>query len=338
MVVAMIVALTASLTLVACGGSGLKVGLAYAVGGPGDHGFNDEALAGLNRARRELHGSVRNVRALTARADETENDQYGRLTLLCDAGYDPVIAVGYTYAGANPATGPLARAAKACPHTRFAIVDSDAARASNIANLVFADEQGAYLMGVVAASKTATGVIGLVGACENSVIGRFFAGYVAGAQKQRPDIQVETRFLSNDPRRCDFTDTAAGRRAADQLFAARSDIVFQVAGGAGIGVFQSANAHRARAIGVDSDQYVTVGPTLRHVIITSEIKRVDTAVFNFIKSVSDDSFRAGVKRYDLADGGISYATSGGQIADLTARLDVYRKEIISGRIVVPITP
>jgi basic membrane protein A len=79
-------------------------------------------------------------------------------------------------------------------------------------------------------------------------------------------------------------------------------------------------------------------PALRHVIITSEIKRVDTAVFNFIRSVARRSFTRGVCRYDLADDGVGYTTSGGQIAGIAGRLEVYRKEIISGRIIVPITP
>src|SRR4051794_578105 len=88
--------------LVGCGGSGgLKVGLAFGVGGPGDHGFNDSALAGLDRAHSTLP-EVRSVRALAARADETPDDQYQRLVLLCQAGFDPVVAVGYTYAGGPP--------------------------------------------------------------------------------------------------------------------------------------------------------------------------------------------------------------------------------------------
>ena len=334
-----ILAVVVAGAVAACGdGSGLKVGLAYAVGGPGDHGFNDEALAGLTMAQHSLRGSVREVRALSARANESENDQFDRLTLLCNAGYDPVIAVGFTYAGADPANGPLARAAKACPKTRFAIIDSDAVSAPNVANLVFADEQGAYLMGVAAAAKSKTGTIGIVGACPNSLIGRFQAGYQAGAMAQRSDILVETGYVSEDPKRCDFTDVNAAESAANQLYDEGADVVFQVAGGAGIGVFQAANAHGAMAIGVDSDQYETVGPTLRHVIITSELKRVDLAVFGFIQSVASGSFTRGVRRYDLADGGVGYATSGGQIADITSRLDVYRKEIISGRIIVPITP
>lgn len=319
-------------------GSGLKVGLAFAVGGPGDHGFNDSALAGLNRAQTELAGSVASVRALTARDDETEEDQYQRLALLCQAGYNPVIAVGFTYAGTDPATGPLARAAKKCPKTHFAIVDDDTVSQPNVANLVFADEQGSYLVGVVAADKSTTGVVGFVGACPAPVIQRFLAGYQAGVRAERPDAVIRTAYLSSDPARCDFTDIDAARTAAAGLYAGGADVVFQAAGGAGIGVFQAADAADAFAIGADEDQYETVDLALRHVILTSMVKRVDNAVYDFIRSVSLHRFTSGVHRYDLADDGLSYSTSGGRIDDLTTTLNEYRRKIISGKIIVPITP
>jgi basic membrane protein A and related proteins len=319
-------------------GSGLKVGLAYGVGGPGDHGFNDSALAGLDRARKELHGSVGSVRALSARANESEDDQYQRLSLLCEAGYNPVIAVGFTYAGADPATGPLARASKDCPDTHFAIVDDDSVSRPNVANLVFADEQGSYLVGVVAASKSATGVIGFVGGCPAPVITRFLAGYQAGARSVKPDVTVDVGYVSEDPRRCDFTDVDAAQKVAARLYGAGADVIFQAAGGAGIGVFRAAYAVRASAIGNDEDQYETVGAPVRSVILTSMIKRVDVAVFDFIRSVSEGRFTAGVRRYDLADGGLTYATSGGYITGLVPLLEADRAKIISGKIVVPITP
>jgi len=319
----------------ACSEYGLKVGLAYAAGGPGADGFNNMALAGLNRARVELSDSISSVRALTARPDETEEEQYKRLTLLCDAGYNPVIAVGFTYAGANPATGPLARAAKDCPNTQFAIIDDDSVQARNVANLVFADQQGAYLMGVVAASRSITGTVGVVGACPNPVIDRFVAGYQAGARSVTSDVRVLVGYLSQSADTCDFTDQSAARTTATTLYRQGADVVFQVAGGAGIGVFQAAVDTNNKAIGVDQDQYLTVAPDLRPVILTSMVKRVDVAVFDFIKTVVGHRFKAGEKRYTLADDGLEYATSGGEIGSLVPLLEADRRKIISGAIVVP---
>jgi basic membrane protein A len=321
----------------ACGGSGLKVGLAYSAGGPGDHGFNDLALDGLNRAKAEL-GSITSIRALTARANESEDDQYDRLSLLCEAGYNPVIAVGFSYAGSNPATGPLARAAKDCPSTKFAIIDDDSVAQDNVADLVFANEQGAYLVGVAAALKTSTGAVGFVGACPVPVIQEFLAGYQAGVHSVRADMAVYVGYVGSDAAHCDFTDRAPAQSVAADLYAQGAGVVFQVAGGAGIGVFRAALASGNKAIGVDADQYETVSESLRPVILTSMIKRVDVAVYDFIKTVAAHRFRSGVRRYDLADDGLSYATSGGQINDITARLDEDRKKIVAGQIVVPTVP
>jgi basic membrane protein A and related proteins len=326
--------------LVACGttGKGLKVGLAYAAGGPGDHGFNDLALAGLTKAQHELSGQVGNVRALTARRNETEDDQYDRLDLLCKAGYNPVIAVGFSYAGRDPATGPMARAAKNCPKTRFAIIDDDSVAESNVADLVFANEQGSYLMGAAAALKTTTGAVGFVGACPVPLVQQFLAGYQAGVRSVRADMPVYIGYVGADAGHCDFTDTAPAQSVAAGLYDQGAGVVFQVAGGAGIGVFRAAAAIGRKAIGVDADQYDTVPDPLRPVILTSMIKRVDVAVYDFIKTVAADRFQMGVRRYDLADDGLSFATSGGQINDITARLDEDRKKIVAGQIVVPTIP
>jgi basic membrane protein A and related proteins len=339
LVLALALALAAPSGLAACdSGGGLKVGLAFAAGGPDDHGFNELALQGLDRARSQLKGSVGSVKALSARANESEDDQYDRLSLLCKAGYDPVIALGFSYAGEDPAGGPLARAAKDCPDTRFAIVDSDAVVQKNVADLVFSNEQGAYLAGVAAALKTATGSVGFVGACPIPLIQEFLAGYRAGVRSVRSDMAVDVAYAGADAGHCDFTDTTPARNAADGLYASGAGVVFQVAGGAGIGVFQAAAAAGEKAIGVDADQYQTVDASLRPVILTSMIKRVDVAVYDFISTVAADRFTSGVRRYDLADDGLSYATSGGQINDITSRLDEDRKKIISGQIVVPTTP
>jgi basic membrane protein A len=311
--------LLVALIVAGCSSSGrLKVGLAYAVGGPGDHGFNDSALAGLNRAQSHLDGKISSVRALSARPNETEQDQFNRLSLLCKAGYDPVIAVGFTYAGADPSNGPLARAAKECPDTHFAIVDDDSVHAPNVANLVFADEQGSYLMGIVAATKATSNVIGFVGACPAPVIDRFLAGYQAGARSIKPDIAIKKAYLSSDPRKCDFTDVDAARTAAAGLYAEHADVVYQAAGGAGLGVFEAAKAAGKYAIGA--------------------VKHVDVAVDDFITSVSGGLFKPGVHRYDLSDEGESYATSGNAISQLTPQLDAAEKKIISGAIVVPTAP
>lgn len=319
-------------------GDGLKVGLAYDIGGRGDKSFNDAAAAGLERVKDELSGSVGEVRELEANKDETEADKAERLKLLCNGGYNPVIAVGFVYAGNDPKTGPMAQAAQECPDTKFAIIDDGSAAADNIANLVFAEEQGSFLVGVAAALKSKTKNVGFVGGCQVPLIKKFEAGYTAGVKAADPAAQVQVKYLSTPAQKCSgFNDPAAGKTAAEGQYDAGADIVYQAAGGSGGGVFEAAKAKNKLAIGVDSDQYETADPAVRDVIITSMLKRVDVAVFNFVESVTKDEFKAGPTVFDLKADGVGYSTSGGQVDDIKGELDKYRQQIIDGQVQVPST-
>jgi basic membrane protein A and related proteins len=314
----------------------VKVGLAYDIGGRGDKSFNDAAAAGLEKAKTDLDVQAKE---LEAKLNETENDKYSRLKLLCDNGYNPVIAVGFVYAGVDPKTGPLARAAKDCPNTKFAIIDDASATAGNIANLVFAEEQGSFLVGAAAALKSQTGHVGFVGGCLVDLIKKFQAGYEAGAKAVKADIKVDVNYLSTVADKCSgFNDPAKGKTAAEGMYDAGADVVYQAAGGSGTGVFQAAKAKGKWAIGVDSDQYNTVAPELKDVIITSMLKRVDTAVFTFVKEFAAGTFTAGTRVFDLKVDGVGYSTSGGKIDDIKDKLDAYKQQIIGGQITVPTKP
>ncbi|HET8661171.1 MAG TPA: BMP family ABC transporter substrate-binding protein [Micromonosporaceae bacterium] len=321
------------------GEEGLRVGLAYDIGGRGDRAFNDAAAAGLDRVRRELAGSLGDVRELTARVRESEKDKYDRLKLLCEAGFGVVIAVGYEYAGVDAADGPLARAARECPETRFAIVDDARVSAPNVVSLVFAEEQGSFLVGVVAGRRTRTGRVGFVGGCENALIRKFAAGFRAGVAAVRPSAPVDVRYLHGDKLPCPgFTAAAQAREVAGQLYDGGADIVYHAAGGSGLGVFEAARDRGRLAIGVDTDQYATVGEELRRVVLTSMVKRVDTAVFTVVSEVVHGRFAPGQRRFDLSVGGVGYATSGGRINDLVPELEAYKKKIIDGSVIVPTNP
>jgi basic membrane protein A len=337
-----------TLGVAACGGSGksssgngdtatkkVKVGLAYDIGGTGDKSFNDAAAAGLAKAKKEL--SIE-TRALEANKDETDNDKYSRLKLLCDSGYNPVIAVGFVYAG-DPTTGPLAKAATECPNTKFAIVDDATVTKPNVANLVFAEEQGSYLVGAAAALKSKTGHIGFIGGCLVDLIKKFQAGYEAGARAVKADIVIDVKYLSTVADKCSgFNDPAKGQISAEGAYDGGADIVYQAAGGSGTGVFKAARDKGKLAIGVDSDQYEAVSPDLRDVILTSMLKRVDTAVYQFVKDTGAGAFPAGTTTFDLKADGVGYALSGGKVDDIKSKLDDYKQQIIDGRITVPTKP
>jgi basic membrane protein A len=333
-----------ALVLTACGGSSggssttpkdstsgspkssLKVGMAYDIGGRGDQSFNDAAAAGLDKATSELGITSKEAEATNGEADSAKEE---RLRVLAQSGYNPVIAVGFAYSAA------VAKVAKEFPDTHFAIIDDEAAVGDNITNLVFAEEQGSFLVGAAAGLKTKTNNVGFIGGVDVPLIHKFEAGYAAGVKATNPKAKVQVKYLTQPPDFSGFGDPAKGQTAAAGMYDAGADIVYAAAGGSGAGVFKAAKASGNKAIGVDSDQYKTASADIQPVIMTSMLKRVDVAVYDFIKSATAGNYASGTVRYDLAKDGVGYATSGGQMDDIADQLNSYKQKIISGEITVP---
>jgi len=311
--------------------SDVKVGMAYDVGGRGDQSFNDSAAAGLDQAKTE--GLVADAQESEAEDGEAESAREERLRTFADAGFDPIIAVGFAYAEA------VGKVSKEYPDLHFAIIDdSSLADSPNVASLVFAEEQGSFLVGAAAALKSESGHIGFIGGVEVPLIGKFQAGYEAGAKAVNPDIKVDVTYLTQPPDFSGFGDPAKGKTAAQGMFDNGADIVYHAAGGSGGGVFEAASDAGKWAIGVDSDQYNTADPSVKDVILTSMLKNVNVAVYEYLKEVSGGTFPTGVNTYDLKVDGVGYSTSGGFIDDIKDQLDEYKQKIISGEITVPTEP
>jgi basic membrane protein A len=308
---------------------GPKIGVAYDTGGRGDRSFNDSAYAGVEAAIEEHGGEVQD---LSPNADASNRADL--LTQLADEGYNPIIAVGFAY-GQDVAT-----VAAQYPDVTFAIVDSPAGDVPNLTGLLFAANEGSFLAGVAAALKTETDHIGFVGGVDTGLIQDFQAGYAAGAQTVNPDIIIDTEYISPEGDFSGFNDPAKGQIVAQGMYDAGADIVFQVAGGSGLGVFQAAAASNGRAIGVDSDQYNTVeDPALQAVIMTSMLKRVDNAVEAFIGDFVDGTVEGGTDILnDLESEGVGLSSTGGFIDDIQEDIDSYRQQIIDGEIEVPSVP
>jgi basic membrane protein A len=205
-----------------------------------------------------------------------------------------------------------------------------------VAQLTFAENEGSFLVGAAAALKSKTGHIGFVGGVQVPLIKKFEAGYRAGAQAVNKDIKIDVKYLTQPPDFSGFGDPAKGKTAAEGMYQAGADVVYHAAGGSGAGVFNAAKAAGKLAIGVDSDQ--AANPQLaavKDVIITSMLKKVDVAVYDFIKSESAGSFQAGNKVFDLKANGVDYATTGGKVDDIKSKLDDYKQQIIDGKITVP---
>ncbi|MCZ2822394.1 BMP family ABC transporter substrate-binding protein [Modestobacter sp. VKM Ac-2977] len=312
-------------------GDELMVGLAYDTGGRGDKSFNDSAYAGVEAAIEELGGEVQELSP-----NDDGSDRAELLTQLAEQGYDPVIGVGFAY---GEIIGDIAAE---YPETTFAVVDSSVEEmgAENLTGLLFAEEEGSFLAGAAAALKSETDHIGFVGGVENPLIQKFEAGYVAGAKAVNPDIVIDTQYISPAGDFSGFGDPARGKIVAQGMFDAGADIVYHAAGGSGQGVFEAAAASGGRAIGVDSDQYETVGdPALQAVIMTSMLKRVDNAVESFISDYSEGAVEGGQDIVnDLSTDGVGLSTSGGQIDDIQTQIDEFRQQIIDGEIEVPAIP
>jgi basic membrane protein A len=306
--------------------SDIKVGMAYDIGGRGDQSFNDAAAAGLDKAKTDFGIDANESEASP---DEAEAAKEDRLVQLAEGGYNPVIAVGFAYAEAVKAVAPQ------YPKVNFGLIDSTDATGDNIANLVFAEEQGSFLVGAAAALKSKSGTVGFVGGVDVPLIHKFEAGYMAGAKAVNPNIKVKSQYLTSPPDFTGFNDPAKGKTAAEGMFDGGADIVYAAAGGSGGGVFEAAKAAKGKAIGVDSDQALTADPAVKDVIMTSMLKKVDVAVYNFIKSAVDGSPLTGTQTFDLKAGGVDYSTTGGQVDDIKSKLDDYKQQIIDGKITVP---
>ena len=334
------VAMAAALTLSACGSdegtdsgdaptSDIKVGMAYDVGGRGDQSFNDSAAAGLDQAIDEFGMESQESEAEDGEAESAREE---RLRTFADAGYDPIIAVGFAYAAS------IGKVSEEYPDVHFAIIDDSSVESDNVASLVFAEEQGSFLVGAAAALKTENDHIGFVGGVETPLIQKFEAGYIAGAESINPDIEVDVTYLTQVPDFSGFGDPAKGKTAAEGMYDNGADIVYHAAGGSGGGVFEAASESGNWAIGVDSDQYNTADPSVQDSILTSMLKNVNVAVYEYLSQVNDGDFPSGVTTYDLAVDGVGYSTSGGFVDDIVEQLDELKQQIIDGEISVPTAP
>jgi basic membrane protein A len=308
----------------------VKLGLAYDVGGRGDQSFNDLAAASLDKAKA---AGVTITGELTASQGEPDSAKTDRLNQLIDDGATDIIAVGFAYATA------LKDVAAANPDVNFAIVDDNSlAAVANVASLTFTEEQGSYLVGVAAGKKTKTNKVGFIGGVNTPLIQKFQAGYEAGVKAANPSATVTAKYISEPPDFTGFNAPDKGETIATGMYNDGIDIIYAAAGGSGAGVFKAAKATGNLGIGVDSDQYNS--PTLadvKDVIMTSALKKVDVAAYDFIASAVNGTPLTGENKYDLSNDGVGYSTSGGQVDDIEADLEKAKAEIIAGTITVPTT-
>jgi len=324
-------------------GEDVTVGLVYDIGGRGDLSFNDSAAAGLDRAVEEFGVQVQELEPNQGGTNRAE-----LLELLASQGTNLVIGVGFLFAETICAAG------NKYTDVNFADVDGfidentancpgahNLTAEDNVASLLFAEEQGSFLVGAAAALKSQTGHVGFIGGVDIDLIHKFEAGFVAGATHINPDVEVDIQYISQPPDFSGFNDPAKAKEIAASMYEGGADVVYHAAGGSGLGLFEAAKEYadasgtHVWAIGVDSDQYLTAPEELQPYILTSMLKRVDVSVYETIRAEVEGAFEGGYHVFDLSVDGVGYATSGGFVDDIASQLEDLKQQIIDGTITVP---
>lgn len=306
-------------------GSGIRVGLVFDVGGKNDKSFNEAAYRGLERARSELGVQVEFI-------EPTEGaDRESAMRSLAARGVDLVIGVGFIF-------GPdLERLALQFPKVKFAGIDYSPSPGftipPNLVGLRFREHEGSFLVGAIAGLVTRTKTVGFVGGMKIPLIRKFEAGYEAGVRYVCPTCRVMSAYAGSEPKA--FADPPLGQELAAAQYGGGADVIFHAAGKTGDGVFAAARQRKARAIGVDSDQF-DAAPCC---VVTSMVKRVDVAVVDVIKDIIAHKFQGGLKELGLADDGVMFvADERNQLllpVDVVQRVKKLREDIIAGKIAVP---
>jgi len=299
-------------------GSKLKIGLVTDIGGLNDRGFNHLSYVGLQRAQSEL-----GIQQRVFQAHSTQ-EYVPNLSTFARQGYDLTIGVGFTEATA------IDTAATTFPNSKFAIVDVDQTeephKPKNLLGLLFREQETGYLVGYLAGleekRRPGPDVIGSVGGQKQPPVDRFIAGYQAGAKAADPGIKLLNAYSE------DFSDQAKCKQVALNQIEQGAGVIFQVAGGCGLGALDAAKEKGVWGIGVDADQSF-LGPH----ILTSAVKRVDTAVFLAIKSVVDGTFKGGNMSFGLKQNGVGIGKISPKVPQAeVAKVNQIRADIISGKI------
>jgi basic membrane protein A and related proteins len=291
----------------------------FDMGGKFDKSFNEGVYNGVEQFKKETGIEYREFEV----TNETQREQ--ALRRMAQRGADPVIGVGFAQAPA------MEKVATEFPNTRFAIIDA-VVDLPNVRSIVFKEHEGSFLVGMVAAMKSASGKVGFVGGMDIPLIRKFACGYEQGAKHVSADIEVVQNMTGTTPSA--WNDPTRGAELAKSQFDRGVDVIYAAAGGTGVGVYQTAEDSGKLAIGVDSNQnYLHPGTML-----TSMLKRVDVAAYKAFKDAQDDNWTSGIQVLGLAEDGVGWAldeyNQGLVTEDMKAKVTEAAAEIVAGRLQV----
>jgi basic membrane protein A len=310
-----------------------KVGIVFDIGGKNDRSFNAAAWEGVKRAEKELKICLYDVEPGNPTSIEPA------MRAFAEKNFDLIIGIGF-------AQGPiLERVAKDYPNIKFAIVDGvvldkDGNPLPNVASLVFREHEGSYLVGMIAAEKSKTGVLGFVGGMDIPLIHRFKTGYEEGAKSVNPNIKVYDNYVGVTDQA--WNDPGKGQELALSQIEKGADVIFTAAGNSGLGAFDAVEKFGKNekgeankfVIGVDSNQ----NGQRPGYVLTSMVKRVDNAVYDVVVEVRSGKFEGGFHVFGLDKDGVAYAMDENNKPlipeDVILKVEVAKKKIVSGEIKV----
>lgn len=293
----------------------LNIGLLLGSSGLGDKSFNDSAYSGLLEAQKKY-----NIRFETVNMGTPESN-LDALRNFARNNYDLIIGVAFENLNS------ITTVAGEFPNSRFAIIDAEGT-GNNIASVVYREQEGDFLMGVLAAMLTHTKIVGVIGGTDIPAIRRIMSGFEQGVEYQDPSVHVFTEFAGT------FSDPEVGLELALEHYNEGADVIHNAASKTGLGIIEAARQTQKWTTGTSGDQrYLAPG-----YMIGNRPKRVDTAVEMLISEVRDGTFKAGTRSLGLKQDGISIGPFDQTwvTPEMISRLDELRQEIIDGTIVVQV--
>jgi len=259
----------------------------FDLGGKFDKSFNEAAFQGAQRWADETGGSFREIEL----QNEAQREQ--ALRRFAEAGSNPIVMAGFAFADA------LGKVAPDYPDTKFAVIDVNWLSMPNVRGIGFNEHEGSYLVGMLAAQASKTGIVGFVGGMDIPLIRRFGCGFAQGVKAVNADATIIANMTGTTP--AAWNDPVKGSELTKAQISQGADVVFAAAGGTGVGVLQTAADEGILSIGVDSNQnYMHPGK-----VLTSMLKRVDNAVYEAFSQ--GDALETGNFQMGVANGGVGYA-------------------------------
>ena len=297
----------------------IKPAIIYDLGGKFDKSFNEAAFNGAEKFKTESGVEFREFEI----ANDAQREQ--ALRRFASDGNSPIVMAGFNWAAS------LEKIAPEYPDIKFAIIDMVVEK-PNVKSVVFKEQEGSYLVGVLAGLASKSKTVSFIGGMDVPLIHKFACGYVGGAKSTGADVKVLEAYTGTTPDA--WNDPVKGGEIAKSQIDQGSDVVYHAAGGTGVGVLQAAADAGKLGIGVDSNQNgLQPGK-----VLTSMLKRVDVAVYEAFTAAKNDKFEFGISNLGLKEDGVGYALDDNNKALITPEmLDAVEKvkaEIIAGKVEV----